>query len=41
MKVEITALKYAESTFPEWLIFEGGRKDVRLPISFVVYRIIR
>ena len=39
MKVEITALKYAESTFPEWLIFEGGRKDVRLPIYFVVYLI--
>ena len=39
MKIEITALKYAESTFPEWLIFKGGKKDVRLPISFIVYLI--
>ena len=39
MDIEITALKYAESTFPEWLILKGGDKDVRLPISFIVYLI--
>lgn len=39
MEFELIALKYAESTFPEWLIFEGGRKDVRIPISFIVYLI--
>lgn len=38
-KTEIVALKYAESTIAENAVVQGGKKDVKLPISFVIYLI--
>ena len=35
----VYCLKYAESTLPEHMVFENGNKDIKLPISFVVYLI--
>lgn len=37
--MKIVALKYGESVFGENFIFRGGRSDVLLPISFVIYLI--
>ncbi len=39
MDFEITALKYAESTIAESAVIYGGRPEVRIPISFIVYLI--
>ena len=35
----VYALKYAESTIPESLVFVGGDANVKIPISFTVYLI--
>ena len=37
--MKIIALKYGESVFGENHIFDGGREDLLLPISFVIYLI--
>ena len=36
---KLIALKYAESTLPESAVFQGGRKDIKVPITFVIYLI--
>ncbi len=33
----LTVLRYADSTLPERDVFPGGRKDMRLPITFLIY----
>ena len=35
--LKVLAIKYAESTLPESAVFQGGRCDKRLPITFVIY----
>lgn len=35
----LTAMKYAESTLPEKMVFPDGRQEVQLPISFLFYLI--
>ncbi len=35
--LKVLAIKYAESTLPESAVFQGGRCDKRLLITFVIY----
>ena len=37
---KIITIKYAESTLPESAVFQGGLKDKKVPITFVVYLIV-
>lgn len=37
--MELYAIKYGETTLPESLVFEGGNKEVVLPISFTIFLI--
>ena len=37
--LSLYCLKYAESTLPESMVFVGGSKEKRIPISFVLYLI--
>lgn len=36
-KTEIVALKYGESVLSEDLVIKGGRKEVQIPIAFIIY----
>lgn len=36
-KTEIIALKYGESMLSEDLVIKGGRKEVQVPIAFIIY----
>lgn len=36
-RTEIIALKYGESVLSEDLVIKGGRKEVQVPIAFIVY----
>ena len=38
--IKILTIKYAESTLPESAVFQGGRADKRVPITFVIYLLI-
>lgn len=33
----VYCLKYAESTLPERMVFAGGSRDIKIPISFAIY----
>lgn len=37
--LSVHCVKYAESTLPESMVFDGGNEHVRIPISFAVYLI--
>lgn len=37
--VSVQCIKYAESTLPESMVFDGGSDKVKIPISFVVFLI--
>ena len=37
---KIITIKYAESTLPESAVFQGGRTEKRVPITFVIYLIV-
>ena len=37
ISVQLQAIEYANSDLPESMIFEGGDKQKRLPIAFIVY----
>ena len=38
--IKILTIKYAASTLPESAVFQGGRADKRIPITFVIYLLI-
>ena len=38
-KLKVLRLKYAESTLKESAVFQGGRRDKELPITFMIYLI--
>ncbi len=38
-ELQIYCLKYAESVLPESMVFDGGSKEKKLPITFVVFLI--
>lgn len=38
--MNILTIKYAESTLPESAVFQGGRADKRIPITFVIYLLV-
>lgn len=35
--MQVHCLKYAESTLPESMVFAGGSRDKKIPISFAIY----
>ncbi|MBR4058808.1 MAG: MBL fold metallo-hydrolase [Lachnospiraceae bacterium] len=37
---KIITIKYAESTLPESAVFQGGRTEKKVPITFVIYLIV-
>ncbi len=37
--LSVQCIKYAESTLPESMVFDGGRDKVKIPISFAVFLI--
>ncbi len=39
-QTKIITIKYAESTLPESAVFQGGRTETQVPITFVIYLIV-
>lgn len=37
MSIDIIPVKYAESTLPESMVFQGGASDKKYPIDFILY----